>query len=89
MLSVVFSFILFFVFPLLSVKDYDDDFWRERERERERERWWWLMRVFNTLHSPSSSYVVVDVLKVARLCARACVLCISVERVEIYGERGL
>jgi hypothetical protein len=26
------------------------------------------MRVFNTLHSPSSSYVVVDVLKVARLC---------------------
>lgn len=47
------------------------------------------MRVFNTLHSPSSSYVVVDVLKVARLCARACVLCISVERVEIYGERGL
>jgi len=60
------------------------------ERERERERWWWwLMRVFNTLHSPSSSYVVVDVLKVARLCARACVLCISVERVEIYGERGL
>ena len=58
-----------------------------KERERERES----VVVLNASlqHSPPSSYfVVVVVLKVARFCARACVLCISTDESRNLWGKG-
>ena len=58
-------------------------------KERERERGGGGGLIASLQHSPPSSYfVVVVVLKVARFCARACVLCISAKESRNLWRKG-